>query len=99
MAMTVVAPHREPDRRSIERKRHALAVMRLQLAVQGRRIHQHNRSPAGWPERRRRVTTAVPVAVSDSVLSVSSVRAVPCQRPTANPSSSTPEIGRRHGWN
>src|SRR6185503_19016207 len=26
------------------RKRHALAVMRMQLAVQGRRIHQHNRA-------------------------------------------------------
>ena len=45
--MTSVAPALTVPTRSplpIQRKRHALAVQRLQLAVQRRRVHQHNRA-------------------------------------------------------
>ena len=65
--------------------------MRMQLAVQRRRIHQHNRRPirlAGTSL--PKLTTAVPLCVSDPVLAVSSVRAVSASLAAdANPSSST----------
>ena len=80
-----------------QRKRHALAVMRMQLAVQRRRIHQHNRleqvgrNVVAEVDNRRAALRQRPVLAVSSVRAVS--RVIGRKR---KPVLVNRQVGRRH---